>query len=89
MRDTQKVDPSCFKSSYKCNSNSPSLQSIPDAYSIPGSHLGRGLGDVGLVLVIDHPRGPVLGNEGADVGPGVFDARLRVAQKIILYREDN
>ena len=58
-------------------------------YSIPGSHLGRGLGDVGLVLVIDHACGPVLGNEGADVGPGVFDARLRVAQQIILYRVDN
>ncbi len=55
--------------------------------SIPGSHLGRGLWDVGLVLVIDHPRGPVLGNEGADVGPGVVDARLRVAQQVILHRE--
>ena len=66
-----------------------SLIDYHHVYSIPGSHLGRGLGDVGLVLVIDHACGPVLGNEGADVGPGVFDARLRVAQKIILYREDN
>ena len=52
---------------------------------IPGSHLGRGLWNVSLVLLIDHTRGPVLGHEGADVGPGVVDAGLRVAQQVILW----
>ena len=55
---------------------------------IPGSHLGRGLWNVSLVLVIDHTRGPVLGHKGADVGVvegGVVDAGLRVAQQVILW----
>ena len=47
-------------------------------------HLCRGLGDIGLVLIIDHPRGPVLGHEGANVGSWVADAGLRVAQEVIL-----
>ena len=69
--------------------NNPRLLCPGWLFLIPGDYLGGGLGYIGLVLVIDHPRGPVLGHEGADVGSWVADAGLGVAQEIILDMELN
>ena len=49
-------------------------------------YLGGGPGHVGLVLVIDHARRPVLGHEGGDVGGGVADPGVGVGQQVVLGR---
>ena len=46
--------------------------------------LGGGPGHVGLVLLVDHARRPVLRHEGGDVGGGVADPGVRVGQQVVL-----
>ena len=59
-----------------------SFQSLATAGSV--ADLGGGPGHVGLVLLVDHARRPVLRHEGGDVGGGVADPGVRVGQQVVL-----